>query len=733
MWIVYDIVFVPFSAGAFMILAITHIYGKDEYHAIARPVVVAGFLGELMVILVLIMDLGRWHQFYNVLFPWYWNVRSFMFQVSICLTIYMAIMVLEVAPTFLERLNWQKPLRYISMATVFIAGVGIVLSSLHQSSLGALFLLMPYKLHPLWWTPLLPLLFFTSAVFAGLSMAIFVGTLSFRAFHRHLDLDLMSKLARVVAVLLGVYLVLKLGDLLLAGEIELMFTSGRLSLLFLFEIVVGVLVPIVLFGTRARKTSPGLVWGSASVLAGVALNRTNVALLAYGAPAGATYLPHWMEILISVAAVAAGVLLFILAVRFLPILPEAVGEQDAETPHWSRRVIAFVGGALALLTITVVLLLQPATQVGATRTVAEEISDAPVSPREGECQDCHRDALALASAGADRDNITLLTIEPLAAEAVHANIRCVACHFGDRYTREMEAAHAGTITDPTGGDAWICVACHQNLPDEFPQDRLRTPHDAVTHGEMADVSCSDCHGAVGHGFDPVSGDIICPMGVCLDCHQERNLATQLTDCDACHIAPHETVPAYTCNQCHQSTDEWRLVELGTHPVELVGGHAQADCSGCHQDAGFGQKVSTECADCHQPPDNDHYGPVCQDCHTPAAFQEARLPDHPVPLEGHHESAPCAGCHADAEPAPEYACGDCHERPENHLPGDCTLCHTPHGWARSIAFVVDLTPPIPHGLEGQESCLTCHAVNGDVMPAPSNHGDYINEQCVLCHK
>ena len=190
MWIVYDIVFVPFSAGAFMILAITHIYGKEEYHAIARPVVVAGFLGELMVILVLIMDLGRWHQFYNVLFPWYWNVRSFMFQVSICLTIYMAIMVLEIAPTILERLNWQKPLRYISMATVFIAGVGIVLSSLHQSSLGALFLLMPYKLHSLWWTPLLPLLFFTSAVFAGLSMAIFVATLSFRAFHRHLDLDL---------------------------------------------------------------------------------------------------------------------------------------------------------------------------------------------------------------------------------------------------------------------------------------------------------------------------------------------------------------------------------------------------------------------------------------------------------------------------------------------------------------------------------------------------------------
>ena len=120
LWIVYDVFFVPFSAGAFMILAVTHIYNRREYHSIARPVVLAGFLGEVMVIAVLVMDLGRWHQFYNVLIPWYWNIHSFMFQVSICLTIYMGIMLLEVAPAVLERLNWQKPLRLIGMLTVLI-------------------------------------------------------------------------------------------------------------------------------------------------------------------------------------------------------------------------------------------------------------------------------------------------------------------------------------------------------------------------------------------------------------------------------------------------------------------------------------------------------------------------------------------------------------------------------------------------------------------------------------
>jgi hypothetical protein len=440
-----------------------------------------------------------------------------------------------------------------------------------------------------------------------------------------------------------------------------------------------------------------------------------------------------MEIVISVAAVAAGILLFVLAVRFLPILPEAKGAQSITMPHWSRRAVVFVGSALALLMITVVLLVQPATRAGATITGIAATPEATVSPREGECQTCHQDTQALANAGAAQDEVTLLTIEPLPAEAIHGNIRCVTCHYGDRNTKDLEAAHASVVIDPTQGEAKLCVACHQDLPAEFPQDRLRTPHDAVTHGEVVDVSCSDCHGAVGHGFDPVSGEIICPMGVCLDCHQERNLDSELSDCDACHIGPHDPVLVFECNTCHQSTDVWQMVEMVTHPVELVGGHAQADCAGCHQGGNFDQKVSTECADCHEPPTETHYGQVCQDCHTPANFQDARIPDHPIALEGYHKNAPCAGCHADGQAAPEYTCSNCHERPENHLPGECSICHTPKGWTESISFVVDLTPPISHGLDAKENCLACHDLAGEIKPAPCNHGDYINEQCVLCHK
>jgi len=323
LWIVYDVFFIPFSAGAFMISAITHIYNREEYHCLARPVILAGFLGYLFVVVVLLMDLGRWHRFYNVLIPWYWNPHSFMFEVSMCVTLYTGILVMEIAPAILERLNLKKLLGIIRPLTVLIAGAGIVLSSLHQSSLGSLFLLMPYKLHPLWWTPLLPLLFFTLAAISGLSMVIFVAILSFKAFGRRLKLGLLTDIARIVSIMLGIYLVLKIGDLLLAGEIGLVVSEGWISVLFLEEMIIGVVVPLILFSMRrVRESAYGLFWGAACVLVGLAVNRASVPLLALRASGGDVYFPHWIEFAVAVGSIAAGILMFVLAARFLPVFPE---------------------------------------------------------------------------------------------------------------------------------------------------------------------------------------------------------------------------------------------------------------------------------------------------------------------------------------------------------------------------------------------------------------------------
>lgn len=733
LWIVYDVFFVPFSAGAFMILAVAHIYGRKEYHDLARPVVLAGFLGEIMVVAVLVMDLGRWHQFYNVLFPGFWNLRSFMFQVSICLTVYMAIMVLEVAPALLERLNWQRPLRLIRPLTVVIAGVGIVLSALHQSSLGALFLLMPYKVHALWWSPLLPLLFFASAAFGGLAMAIVVSVVSFRAFGRELDNRLLANLARVIAALLGIYLVLKLADLALAGELGLTFSQDGLSLLFVAEIAIGVVLPLVLFGIRrVRESNAGLVGGAVAILAGLALNRTTVALLAQRAPTGATYVPHWMEIVISLAAVAAGILLFALAVHLLPILPGRKGEGQRPVPvAWSRRTAVLFIGGLTALAVGVVFAMQPLAQAQAARSEPVPTAITAALPPGATCADCHTSAASLIQAGAEASQVDRLLVDLPPASSPHDQIDCVTCHHGSEAEGDVEAVHERVIVDPSVGDYGTCLACHRDLPNDFPEDRLRTPHDEFTHGVAAGVYCSDCHGAVGHGFDPVSGDVICPMDVCLDCHIEQQLDAELADCAACHVGPHEPLAGMACSDCHVSATAWARLDAAAHSVELEGRHAEAQCFDCHQ--GQEQALHYECALCHEPPAGGHYGTDCGMCHTPAGFQQAQLPNHPVELAGAHQAAPCAGCHGEDQATPETACEGCHVRPEDHLTGPCDVCHTPEGWASSAGFLVSLAPVVPHGLEGRPDCLLCHVPASLVYPAPANHEVYANAQCGLCHK
>jgi len=645
----------------------------------------------------------------------------------------MAIMILEVAPAILERLKWQRPLRLIRPLTVVIAGMGIVLSALHQSSLGALFLLMPYKVHALWWSPLLPLLFFASAAFGGLGMAIIVAAASFRAFGRELDNRLLVNLARVAAAILGIYLSLKLVDLLLAGELGLIFSEGGLSLLFMAEMLVGVVLPLVLFGIRRlRESNAGLVGGAVAILLGLALNRTTVALLAQRVPTGATYVPHWMEIVISLAAVAAGILLFALAVHFLPILPGQDGEDQRPVPVvWSRRTAILVGCGMVALTVGVVLTLQPLSMAEATRDEAMLPTTSTAVPVDATCVDCHTSAAALGEAGAEPSQVDRLLVDLPPAFSIHDQIDCVTCHHGSEAEGDVEAIHAWVIVDPSVGDYGTCLACHRDLPNEFPEDRLRTPHDEFTHGAAVGVYCSDCHGAVGHGFDPVSGDMICPMDACLGCHVERQLDAQLTDCTACHVGPHDSMAGMVCSDCHVSARTWTPLGAGEHTVALEGRHADAQCFDCHQRQE--QPQGFECSLCHQPPTAKHYGPDCEMCHTPAGFQAVQLPSHPVELVGAHQTAPCVGCHGQDQVAPQATCESCHPRPEAHLAGPCHICHTPKGWVSSAGLLVSLAPLVDHSLEGRTDCLLCHLPTGQVHPAPSNHGVYANIQCGLCHK
>jgi Ni/Fe-hydrogenase subunit HybB-like protein len=246
---------------------------------------------------------------------------------------YLAVLAIEFAPVVFEGLKWQKIAHLIHRFIMPFVILGVVLSTLHQSSLGSLLLIQPAKLYPLWWTPILPILFFISALSIGLSMILLESSLSALYFHRGLEIHLLEKLAKVVPIVLAVYAVVRFTQLGIAGDFQYLFTSGLMSLLFWAEIIIGVVIPIILFSfKRVRQSGKGLLIGAVILLIGMILNRFNVSWFAVRHPDPITYLPTFMsnvhyiptipEVLLSVGIFSAGILAFGLAVKYLPVFEE---------------------------------------------------------------------------------------------------------------------------------------------------------------------------------------------------------------------------------------------------------------------------------------------------------------------------------------------------------------------------------------------------------------------------
>jgi Ni/Fe-hydrogenase subunit HybB-like protein len=319
LWISLDLLCgVALGAGAFTMAAIVYIFNLKQFRPLLRPSILTGFLGYVMVIIALLVDLGRPERIWHMII--YQNGHSVLLEIGLCVMLYTTVLALEFLPVLLERPNWEKPLRILHSISLPLVILGVVLSTLHQSSLGSLFLIMPEKLHPLWYTPLLPLLFFITAVGVGLGMIIFESSLSSRAFQRGLESHLLSQLARAMPFVMGLYLVIRFGDLAAEGKLGLLFTSGVYSLLFWLEIIINAVIPIVLFSKRSARENPkGLMIGSLFVIGGLMLNRFDVSLLALNHLGGQPYTPNLMELAISFGIISAGVLTFGFVVKCFPL------------------------------------------------------------------------------------------------------------------------------------------------------------------------------------------------------------------------------------------------------------------------------------------------------------------------------------------------------------------------------------------------------------------------------
>lgn len=321
LWVAVDVLSgVALAAGGFTITAAVYIFNMKKYKPIARPAILTAFIGYMVVVIGLIIDIGKPLSFWHPLVMW--NYQSVMFEVVVCITLYSTVLALEFAPAFLERFKLTGLQKFLKIFTFPLVIAGIVLSFLHQSSLGGFFLIMPHKVPTLWYTPNLPYLFFLSAIALGLAMVSLETIVSSRTFKRPQENDILQGLAKGAVITLGLYLVFKVGDLAFRGALPALFTSGKASVFFLLEIAVGVIVPMALYSMKSIKESAnGLLLASSCVIAGTVLNRFNVNFFAQ-AGERASYFPSIIEILVTVGLVAFMILLYRLAVTYLPVFHE---------------------------------------------------------------------------------------------------------------------------------------------------------------------------------------------------------------------------------------------------------------------------------------------------------------------------------------------------------------------------------------------------------------------------
>jgi Ni/Fe-hydrogenase subunit HybB-like protein len=322
LWISFDLLCgVALASGAFVTATAVYIFGFERFRPILRPAILTGFLGYLMVVVALMVDLGRPERIWYMII--HWNPESVMFEVGWCVMLYTGVLALEFSPMLWERLRLEPFRRIIEMLVIPLVILGTTLSTLHQSSLGSLFVITPGQLHQLWYTPLLPLMFWLTAVAVGPAIVILESTISSKVFKRGLETDLLGGLALVIPVALLAYLGVKIGELVATSELGLAFEGDLEGNLFLLEMIGGVIAPMVLFSLPAVRRSNGLMLVSALlVIGGVVLNRFDVSLVGLARPAGVGYFPSWSEFMVTLGIIAGGVMVFGLVARNLPLFGE---------------------------------------------------------------------------------------------------------------------------------------------------------------------------------------------------------------------------------------------------------------------------------------------------------------------------------------------------------------------------------------------------------------------------
>jgi Ni/Fe-hydrogenase subunit HybB-like protein len=574
----------------------------ENYRVFARPAILTAFLGYAAVAVGLMYDLGLpWNIWHPIAYPQY---HSVLFEVALCVMLYLTVLFLEFAPVVLEHSWFDRPLfrkahKLLKKITIPLVIAGIMLSSLHQSSLGSLFLITPYRLHPLWYSPIIWVLFLISAVALGLMMVTAESYFSSWFFGHKLPQEKLANLGRAASVVLFGYAGLRLTDLAVRGILNSVFDGSWQSHVFLFELLVSALVPAVLLQFRRVRQSPkGLALCAGMTVLGMIGYRFDVCIVAFARPEGMSYFPSWMEIAVSVGIVAFALLVFIFFVEKFQVLSEeekeGVDEKTNEAKrkgfapestrmllpgvlHAPRRysLAAIMGaaGALAFLSSDVIF--------------GEQVERTPVSA-------AHRlDAWALESAhGAGHEYVLE---QPQGQQKTSAQKLILTMIDGNRDGRMVPFDHAGHVARMESPSS--CEDCHHlNMPyqknsscHQCHRDMYLTTdifnhasHVAKLHGNQScqrchldpeapknrDTAraCEDCHGGMlvkssMQQKGPMTGLATAYMdamhGLCMDCHRQKVKA-----------APEEHRALSTdCTHCHRDINKTHLDRIGPYGLE----------------------------------------------------------------------------------------------------------------------------------------------------------------------
>jgi Ni/Fe-hydrogenase subunit HybB-like protein len=542
---------VALATGGFVLAFVVHVLGLRSWRPIVRPAILVALLGYGSSCAALLMDIGLpdrfWHPFV------FWNPHSFLFEVFWCVSLYFTVTILEFTPIALEGSRFRKPYALLRKISLPVVVLGISFSTLHHTSLGSLFLVSPTRLHPIWFTPMLPVLFIVSAVGAGMMSVVLVTLGVSRLYRRRAPLDLLSKVAAAAAVVLALFFALRIGDLAARGQFASVLSGSAEGGLLIAELALLAVVPCALVAIpRVRRSGAGLASAALCAVAGLVLDRLDVGVIGYLSDQGASYVPTLPELALAVGIPAAAGLVFLALVERLPVF-EGLGrvtdpagtpgptDFEPQTLVWRR---AFSGGLerASFLVLFVVPVAAGAYQ-------------------------------AAAATGAPR-----AVLAPLALEESRKALRI----DGDGDGAFVDFPHDDHKVRL--GDAASCRLCHHaDLPGDHDTACWRC-HTAM-EGTAAFFDHERHHAAVAkrEGFTGVLG----VNRTCAICHPSG--------------APRSADGAASCRECHAT--DMRLSEKGERLPARIANYTQAlhgQCVRCHEEraAAAVRPHLAECGTCH---------------------------------------------------------------------------------------------------------------------------------------